>query len=607
MALERPDVQVTDSLAWARRVNTACESHEAAWRAGLRPWIEDQLGRGPDQDPPELLAELLALEVELRQSRGERPTRQEYLNRFPGQNSAIDAAFADLHAAAGMADRPLDDTCVYAPVPTCARGPVSDLPTATAVETSPLESAGFGQEFGDFELLEEVARGGMGIVYRARKRSLNCLVALKVIQAGRLASEAEKQRFLLEAEAAANLNHPNIVPVFEIDRAQGLFFTMKWVEGGNLSRHVPQLVNDHRAAARLLATVATAVHEAHRHGYLHRDLKPTNILLDLTGRPYVTDFGLARRVGADSSLTQSGAVLGTPSYMAPEQAAGKGKEVGPPADVYSLGAVLYELLTGRPPFRAGTVMETLVQVLEKAPSPPRLHRSGVPPELEAICLKCLEKDPAERYPSAAALADDLERSLRGEEVEAMRPGFWLGFRRWTRREPQLVARLIGLGAVATLTQLNYINDHDDKLQLHLEVTAVLVLWALACVVLQVLARRDRWPGAVRAAWAAADLAFLTLTLWLLDAVGSSMVVGYPLVVAASGLWFRVELVWLTTALAVAGYGLLVLDARWRGTLWQHYHRPNIVIAAIALAGFVIARQVKRLLILSSYYQDRLPD
>jgi serine/threonine-protein kinase len=607
MTLERPDVGVTDSLAWARRVNAACESHEAAWRAGLRPRIEDQLSRGPGQDPPELLAELLALEVELRQSRGERPTRPEYHDRFPGQNSAIDAAFAALGASEGTEDRGLDETCTYPPIAGRADQPASDLPSAAAVETSALVSAGLGQDLGDFELLEEVARGGMGIVYKARKRSLNCLVALKVIQAGRLASEAEKQRFLLEAEAAANLDHPNIVPVYEIDRAEGLFFTMKWVEGGSLSRHVPQLVNDPRAAVRLLATVATAVHEAHRHGYLHRDLKPTNILIDLTGRPYLTDFGLARRVGAASSLTQSGAVLGTPSYMAPEQAAGKGKEVGPPADVYSLGAVLYELLTGRPPFRAGTVMETLVQVLERVPSPPRLHRAGVPPELEAICLKCLEKDPGHRYPSAAALAEDLERSLRGEEVEAMRPGLWLRFQRWTRREPQLVARLIGLGAVATLTQLNYINIPNGNLRLHLEVTAILALWALACVVLQVLARRDRRPGAVRAAWAAADLVFLTLTLWLLDAVGSSMVVGYPLVVAASGLWFRVDLVWLTTALAEAAYGLLVLDARWRGALWQHYHHPNIVMAAIAVAGFVIARQVKRLMVLSSYYENRLLD
>ena len=466
-------------------------------------------------------------------------------------------------------------------------------------------------DFGDFELLEEVARGGMGVVYKARKRSLNSVVALKVIRAGRLASEADKRRFLLEAEAAANLDHPNIVPVYEVDRDRGLYFTMKWVDGGTLARHVPRLVDDPPAAARLLATVARAVHDAHRHGYLHRDLKPANILVDPQGKPYVTDFGLARRVGQDSGLTQSGAVLGTPGYMAPEQAAGHGKAVGPTADVYSLGAVLYELLAGRPPFRADTVMETLVLVLERDPTPPGLVRAGVPPELEAICLKCLEKDPADRYPTAEALADDLERALRGEDVGAMRAGPWLRLRRWTRREPQLVTRLIGLGAIEGLAQFNFATSPRRDYRLHAGVTAALAAWALASVALQAVARRDRGRDTVRLAWTAADMAFLTLILWLFavagsSAVGSSMAVGYPVMVAASGLWFRVGLVWVATALAEAGYGLLVADAWARGALSQHDHHPNIVMAAIALTGFVVARQVKRLLALSSYYEQRVP-
>ena len=386
---------------------------------------------------------------------------------------------------------------------------------------------------------------------------------------------------------------------------------MKLVDGGSLARHVPRLVDDPRSAARLLATVARAVHHAHQRGILHRDLKPANILLDGRGRPHVTDFGLARRVGRDSSLTQSGAVLGTPSYMAPEQAAGHGEEVGPAADVYGLGAVLYELLTGRPPFRAATVMETLVQVLERDPTPPGRLKAGVPADLETICLKCLEKDPADRYPSAQALAEDLERSLRGEEVEAMRGGPWLRLRRWTRREPQLVTRLIGLGAIEGLTQFNFATSPRRDFWLHSGVTGALAAWALASVALQAIARRDRGRDPVRLAWAAADVAFLTLILWLFaaagsPAVGGSMIVGYPVVVAASGLWFRVGLVWLATALAEAGYGLLVIDARLRGSLWQHDHHPNIVMAAIALAGFVVARQVKRLLALSSYYEHRLP-
>jgi serine/threonine-protein kinase len=593
-----PEGPAADSLDRARRVNAACERYEADWRAGRRPRIEDALDRASEPDRPALLAELLALELELRRDRGDRPAPQEYHERFPGQVPAIDAAFGA--AGAGPEDRQGSDaTVAYPGEPSCAEG--------LGLGPIPIPAAGFGQDFGDFEVLEEVARGGMGLIYKARKMSLNYLVALKVIRAGPLASVAERRRFLLEAEAAANLDHPHIVPVYEIDRRQGLYFTMKWVDGGSLARQVSRLVRDPHAAARLLATVARAVHYAHQHGILHRDLKPSNILLDAQGKPYVTDFGLARRVGQESSLTQSGAILGTPNYMAPEQAGGYGKGVGPAADVYGLGAILYELLTGRPPFRADTVMETLAQVLEQDPTTPRQLRPGVPPELEAICLKCLEKDPAGRYASAADLAADLERFLRGDGVVAMRAGPWLQLRRWTRREPQLVARLLGLAAVEALTQLNYASNPHHDLPRHLGITGALAVWALASVALQALARRGRGRNAVPPAWAAVDVALLTfiLRLRVLDAADDAMVVGYPLVVAASGLWFRVGPVWLATALAEAGYGLLALEAGLRGTLGRHSH-PNIIMAVIAVTGFVVARQVKRLLALSSYYEHRPP-
>jgi eukaryotic-like serine/threonine-protein kinase len=604
MSGDRPEVPETETLARARRVNAACEDHEAAWRAGQRPRIEDQLEQRPDRDRSELLAELLALEIELRRSVGERPTPQEYLARFSAQGPEIAAAFV-ARGTRTEGDAGNDQTLSY---PAGALGLGPRRAATAGAPTSSLGSVDLGYDFDDFELLEEVARGGMGIVYKARKRSLNCLVALKVIQSGPLASEAEKQRFLLEAEAAANLDHPNIVPVYEIDRVRGLYFTMKWVDGGSLARHVSRLTRDPNEAARVLATVARAVHDAHFHGYLHRDLKPANILLDAHGKPFVIDFGLARRLGEDSGLTQSGAIVGTPSYMAPEQAGGHSKDVGPAADVYSLGAVLYELLAGRPPFRSPSVMETVVQVLERDPTPPGRLRPGVPPELEAVCLKCLEKDPAARYRSAEALAEDLERSLQGGDVEAMRAGPWLRIERWTRREPQLVSRLIGLGAIGTLTQLNYVTDRYADLRLHLEVTGALALWALASVALQAIARRNRWQDSVRLAWAAADVGTLTLILWLLKAVDSSMAVAYPLLVAVSGLWFRVPLVWLATALAEASFGLLALDPWLRGTIWRHDdHHPNIVMAAIAVTGFVVARQVKRLLVLSSYYEHRLPN
>jgi serine/threonine-protein kinase len=602
MSVDRPAEQDPDTLDRARRIHAICESHEAEWRAGLRPRIEDQLARAPNQDRAELLSELIALVVELRRSGGERPTPGEYLARFPGHRAAIAAAF-DESPVTGLGD----GTRTHHPRrPFDRDGQGTTVLSPSGARSSPPGALDADSDLGDFELLEEIARGGMGIVYKARKKSLNCLVALKVMQAGPLATEAEKQRFLLEAEAAANLDHPNIVPVYEIDRDRGRFFTMKWVEGGSLARQIKGFLDEPLAIGRLLAAVARAIDEAHRRGYLHRDLKPANILLDAQGKPYVTDFGLARRMGEDSGLTQSGAVVGTPSYMAPEQAGGYGGPLGPAADVYSLGAVLYELLTGRPPFRAGTVMETLVLVLERDPTPPGQVRPGVPAELEAICLKCLEKNPQDRYPSARALADDLDRFLRGGDVQALHAGPRLRLRRWTRREPELVARLIGLGAVEVLAQVNYIDSRDRHPLLHIQVTATLAAWMIVCLALQAVARRERWVAAVRPAWVAADVGFLTLAIWLLGGVGSSLAVGYPLVVAASGLWFRVGLIWLAIALAEAGYGLLVLDAWLRGDLWSHDHHPNIVMAVIAVAGFVVARQVMRLLVLSSYYENRLP-
>ena len=460
--------------------------------------------------------------------------------------------------------------------------------------------------FGDYEIQEELGRGGMGVVYRAKQVSLNRPVALKVIKAGMLADDAELRRFQNEAEAVAQLDHPGILAIYEVGETDGLrYFTMKLIDGGNLADRIATLQANPRAAALLMIEIAEAIAHSHTRCILHRDLKPANILIDRQGHPHITDFGLARRFGESSNLTQSGAVLGTPSYMAPEQAAGNVGEIGPPADIFSLGAVLYEILTGAPPFRGGTVMETLVEVIEKEPTRPSQHRAGVSLELEAICLKCLEKRPSDRYPSAAALAEDLHRFLRGEEVAAMRADPWIQIRRWTRREPQLVARLIGLGAVEVLTQINYINSHQRDIRVHIGVSAALAAWMLTSIALQWLGRRDSWRNKATLAWAALDVGFLTLILWQLDAISSSMIVGYPLVVAASGLWFRVRLVWLTTALAEFGYGLILADCWVRGTLGRNDH-PNIVMACIAITGFVVARQVKRLLLLSSYYENRIP-
>jgi hypothetical protein len=274
--------------------------------------------------------------------------------------------------------------------------------------------------FGDYELLEEVGRGGMGVVYKACQRSLNRIVAIKMVLSGRLAAPDDLQRFRTEAEAAGRLQHPNIVAVHEVGELDGQhYFSMEFIDGTSLAQRLTAGPLPSRIAARYVRQIARAVHYAHRQGILHRDLKPGNIMIDHEDEAHVTDFGLAKRLGCgDPSQTRTGAVLGTPSYMSPEQAAGKTRALGPPCDVYALGAVLYELLTGRPPFRAATPLDTIVQVLENEPVPPRLLNPNVDPDLETICLKCLEKDPARRYASAEELAQDLDRYLNSEPITA---------------------------------------------------------------------------------------------------------------------------------------------------------------------------------------------
>ncbi|MBI2807217.1 MAG: serine/threonine protein kinase [Planctomycetes bacterium] len=277
-----------------------------------------------------------------------------------------------------------------------------------------------GQRFGEYEILGEIARGGMGVVYRARQTALDRIVALKMILAGRLANADEVQRFRTEAEAAARLQHPNLVTVHEVDEIDGQhFFTMEFIEGMSLDQRLIQGPLAGKPAARYVRILARAVHYAHKQGILHRDLKPSNVLIDADDEPHITDFGLAKRLGeGGSGKTRTGAVLGTPSYMSPEQAQGKTAEIGPAADIYSLGAILYELVTGRPPFRAETPLDTVMQVIDQEPVPPRLLNANVEHDLETICLKCLTKDPHQRYASAEELGEDLQRYLDGDSIHA---------------------------------------------------------------------------------------------------------------------------------------------------------------------------------------------
>ncbi len=355
-------------------------------------------------------------------------------------SSAVAAYSAEAAAKAGSAKAD-DPGSVGKP----SRG---DAPAAPDGKKA-ARAAGMLGELGDYELLEEIGRGGQGVVFRARQKSLNRTVALKVISLGQWASKTHLKRFRLEAEAAARLEHPGIVPIHEVGERDGsCYFSMKFVEGGQLDevvRHAPMSI---RQAVELIVKVARTVHYAHEHGILHRDIKPGNILLDQKGEPHLTDFGLARLVETESTVTRTLDVLGTPSYMAPEQAVGNNTAVSRVTDVYGIGAVFYQLLTGQPPFAGGTTYETIKLLLDTEPRQPRLLNPKIDRDLSTICLKCLEKDPRRRYSSALALAEDLEHWLKHEPIQARRTGIVARSRKWVRRNPSIAVMAAMLLALA---------------------------------------------------------------------------------------------------------------------------------------------------------------
>ncbi|HEX4145093.1 MAG TPA: serine/threonine-protein kinase [Pirellulales bacterium] len=358
---------------------------------------------GLPADRDERLAELIdGLAQQLRA--GQRPDVEAVARRHVDLAEELRSLWGAMLVADCVARRAGDEpTAVHTPGP----------PTSLAHEV-PAD----GRTFGDYQLLDELGQGGMGVVYRARQISLDRIVALKMILGGHLAGSADLARFRAEAESAARLDHPGIVPVYEVGFEAGQpFFTMKYVAGTTLAERLAEGPMPAREAAALLAPVCRAVAFAHGRGVLHRDLKPANILIDIDGRPHVSDFGLAKRIETDANLTHSGAILGTPSYMAPEQAAGRGV-LGPTCDVYSLGTILYQMLTGRPPFQAASPVDTVLLLLEQEPLPPRLINPRADRELEMIALRCLQKPPELRYADAGSLADDLEAFLADEPTTA---------------------------------------------------------------------------------------------------------------------------------------------------------------------------------------------
>jgi WD40 repeat protein len=442
-----------------RRIDELCDGFEAALRAGRRIDPATLVNEVTEAARGDLIRHLLSLDLDYANPGREAQVISTWLRLFPGYRQVIEKLAAKRKQSTGTVPpaSPAGGVTVTAPNPVCESTLVPEE-TGIGAPGAPPQSddtyrlaAAPRQKFGDYELLEEIARGGMGVVYRARQLRLNRIVALKMILAGNLASATDVERFYSEARAAGDLQHPNIVVIHEVGQHDGQhFFSMDYVDGRSLADKLVEGTWPPREAARLVRQIARAIHYAHTRGIIHRDLKPRNVLLTAEGQPRITDFGLAKRLHGTSGLTASGQILGTPSFMSPEQAQGKVRGVGPRSDVYSLGAILYWLLTGRPPFSGRDAIEVLKRVIEREPTSPRRLNRQLDKDLETITLKCLQKDPAERYSSARELAEDLNRFLKHEPIGA-RP-VWRTEKlwRWCRRKPLVASLMAAIGLLVVL-------------------------------------------------------------------------------------------------------------------------------------------------------------
>jgi serine/threonine-protein kinase len=461
---------------------------------------------------------------------------------------------------------------------------------AGAEEPTPDVPSLVGGAFGPYRIHAELGRGGMGVVYRAHHVVLGRDVALKLLTAGAYASPEQRLRFVAEARMAARIRHPRIVAIHDAGELDGqLYFTMDLIDGDDLAARLRVAPLPTRDAVSLIAHVARAVDHLHAAGILHRDLKPSNVLLDSAGAPHLADFGLARDDSAEVAATATGTVLGTPTYMAPEQARGQIRALDARTDVYGLGAILYELLTGAPPFLGETPLDTLMNVLEREPPAPRRLNPRLPRDLQRICLRAMEKDPARRYPSAAALADDLEAWLAGEPIRTGDGGVLHRLARGVRREPAAGFRLIGIGGTAAVIVARCLID-PDTLGYYTPVLVGLTTWGACCVLWQRLGGGQPEAPWTRYAFAITDAVFVSVLIEWTAGGASPLVAVYPTLVAASGLWLDRRLVTIATVAALGGYaGLLV--ARRDDVHWH----VAVIVALLTLCVAAIAdHQIGRL-------------
>jgi len=442
--LDDPPLSVTSFML----VDAACDRFEDECRDGRNPDLARYLTEASDSARALLFRNLLRLDLEYRRRRGETADVEPYRERFPELTHVVDSVARSMSehsdTAGGGSGSAVTETGDEEGVDASDRGRRTESVGLDDDATTQTAAPGFAEiddlKLAGYEIRRLLGRGGMGVVYEALQLSLNRPVAIKLILSGSFARASELLRFQQEAESVAQLDHPNIIPIYEVGQHRGRhYFSMKLIDGASLDKRLPEFAADPRAGARLVAAIAEAIHHAHQRGILHRDLKPANILIDEGGEPHVADFGLAKRIGADADLTHSRMMLGTPSYMAPEQAVKGGGGVSTATDVYGMGTILYALLAARAPFVGTTVVETLDMVRTREPEPPSRFNPLVPRDLEVICSKCLEKDPSRRYDSALALSEDLSRWLRGEPILARPVGTLARAAMWCRRHPKSAA------------------------------------------------------------------------------------------------------------------------------------------------------------------------
>lgn len=546
----------------------------------------------PELAPP-LPPELLALHPELESLFDCVRELDQLVPRESSSSRSIDGAPRETESPNSA------DLSVYQPLDR----PVSRRP-------APVGSSVFQElprEFGAYTLLEQIGSGGMGIVFRAEHRTLHALVAIKLIRNREWASHDEVRRFYQEARAAAGVSHPGIVKVHDVGEFEGHhFLVMDLIEGPSFSTSLQERTLSLEQGVDTLTAVARAVSYLHERGIVHRDLKPSNILVDTAGVPHVTDFGLAKVFGAQADQTTTGTIIGTPTYMSPEQAWGETHEVTPLCDIYSLGAMLYEVIAGQPPFVEENSLDLLLRVREDEPLPPSRYRRDCPRDLEQVCLRCLEKDPARRYQSATMLADDLDRLQRHEPLQLPTVGLWRRLRKWARREPGLISRWMGQGIAAITLQGNFwINQVDPRH--HWPVMAVLAVWAIVSLIAQKLRHGSgRIADAIPYFWSAMDAILFTMLVQLAAPPRGSLLVGYPLLIVAAGLWSRTRLVWFMTGACLLGF--LTFHHFWHETgpsepKWPT-HYPLLVSSMLLLTGGFVAYQVHRLQVLSRYFERR---